>query len=68
MTHWEYLDSEECDGSLAGELEEDHQDEDDEERMQDWLLEYVPKPELLIRLFLRDLVIQSHKGMKVILV
>ena len=36
--------------------------------MEDRLLKYVPELELLISLLLRDLVIQSHEGVEVILV
>ena len=35
--------------------------------MEDRLLKYVPELELLISLLLRDLVIQSHEGVEVIL-
>ena len=61
------MDSEESDGSLPGELEEEHEDEDDKERVEDWLLENISELELLIAQHLRHFFVQSHQSMQVVL-
>ena len=66
-THWEYLDSEEGDGSLAGELEEEHEDEDDKERVEDWLLENISELKLLIAQHFGHFFVQIHQGVQVVL-
>ena len=67
-THGEYLDSEEGDGSLAWELEEEHEDEDDEEGVEDWLLENISELKLFIAQHFRHFFVQSDQGMEVVLV
>ena len=46
MTHVKYLSSVKSNSSLARELEEEHEDEDDEERVKDGLLENITEFEL----------------------
>ena len=66
-THRKYLYSEEGDGSLAGELEEEHEDEDDKEGVEDWLLENISELKLLIAQHFRHFFVQSHEGVEVVL-
>ena len=61
------MDSEEGDGSLAGELEEEHEDKDDEEGMEDWLLENISELKLLIAQHFRHFFVQSDEGVQVVL-
>ena len=46
LTHVKYLSSVKSNSSLARELEEEHEDEDDEERVKDGLLENITEFEL----------------------
>ena len=66
-THRKYLYSEEGDGSLAGELKEEHEDEDDKEGVEDWLLENISELKLLIAQHFRHFFVQSHEGVEVVL-
>ena len=53
---------------MPGELEEEHEDEDDKERMEDRLLENISELKLLIAQHFRHFFVQSHEGVEVVLV